>query len=265
MHGAVAPQFSTEKKLFIMDTKFIKKWGEDILSYRHRTARAKKRAQYKDFHKHLIKLYKEERALRKQQRNLGWEPLTPPVQKGWKRSFVLRQDVKQSKQADFYAGILARINTKDWSHRKDFKVKKRAFGKKKYVVKDQGLITPGEYEFCKLAFTDEEQKLFYEVIYLDRKKRYVKKYVFAEPWRFVLKVQPNIIYKIRKRDAVIERRLQEIDSYLERTAYRGILNHLLYGSSYSWYWEDGIKYNEVNGFKNKPLQRILDEIKEEAY
>ena len=81
MQCEVALQLSIEKNKFIMDTKLIGQWGEEILSYRLRTARAKKRAQYKDFHKQLIKLDKEETALHKQKHNLGWEPLVPPVQK----------------------------------------------------------------------------------------------------------------------------------------------------------------------------------------
>ena len=37
-----------------MDTKFIQQYGEDILCYRLRTARQKKRMQYEDFDKQLI-------------------------------------------------------------------------------------------------------------------------------------------------------------------------------------------------------------------
>jgi len=71
-----------------MDTKLIKQWGSEILSYRLRSARNKKRAQYEDFHKQLVQLGKERRALWVQKQNLGWEPLVPPVQKGWKRVFA---------------------------------------------------------------------------------------------------------------------------------------------------------------------------------
>ena len=76
-----------------MDKKLIEQYGTEILSYRLRTARQKKRMQYEDFDKQLIQLHEEESALRSQKRNLGWEPLIPPVQKGWKRFFVLRDDV----------------------------------------------------------------------------------------------------------------------------------------------------------------------------
>ena len=106
-----------------MDTKLIKQFGTDILCYRIRTARQKKRMQYEDFDKQLIALSKEEIILHNH--NPGWEPLTPPVQRGWKRFFVLRDDVARSDDAQFFQNILAKINTEKWSYRKDFKKKKR--------------------------------------------------------------------------------------------------------------------------------------------
>ena len=117
-----------------MDTKLVKQYGEEILYYRLRTKRDKIRMKYEHFHKRLIQIHSEEEGLYKQKYSLGWEPLVPPVQKGWKRIFVLRQDVARSRYADFYSGILAKINTVQWSPRKDFTKKKRAFGRKKSVV-----------------------------------------------------------------------------------------------------------------------------------
>lgn len=102
----MALQLSTEKNKIIMDTKLIKQYGEDIFCYRLRTARHKKRMQYEDFDKQLIQLHQEENGLYEQRRNLGWEPLLPAVQKGWKRFFVLRDDVARSKQAEFFENIL---------------------------------------------------------------------------------------------------------------------------------------------------------------
>lgn len=81
-NGAMAPQFPNGKNKIIMDTKVIEQYGEDILCYRLRTARQKKRMQYKDFDRQLIQLHKEQNALYAQKRNLGWEVLHPPVQKG---------------------------------------------------------------------------------------------------------------------------------------------------------------------------------------
>lgn len=246
-----------------MDTKIIQQYGEDILCYRLRTARQKKRMQYEDFEKRLIQLYKEEKTLYRQMRNLGWEPLIPPVQKGWKRFFVLRDDVARSGQAEFFQGILNKINTYDWSHRKDFMIRKRRFGRKNYVVKDQQLHEPWEWLFVKLDFNEHEKQMFNEEYKHD--KRYgkpVKKYVFKEPWRFVLRVRPNIITKIRVKDPVIESGLKEIDNYLERNDLRKTQARLLHGN-YKWReWKKFEKYDEVNFLKNKSLNQVIDLIKQ---
>jgi ribosomal protein S15P/S13E len=247
-----------------MDKKLIQEYGQDILCYRFRTARQKKRMQYKDFHKQLIRLHKEDNALYEQKRNLGWEPLLPPVQKGWKRSFVLRDDVARSKQAEFFEKILAKINTHDWSYRKDFKVKKRRLGRKNYVVKEQKLLTPYDWYFMKLGFSDAEKQFFHEVLYWDNRGRIKAiRYVFNEPWRFVLKVKPNIITKVRIKDAVLESKIARLRNYVKRNDLERQQSRVLHGN-YKWpYWMRNQKRKEVNPLLNKPIYKIVDELKEQ--
>jgi hypothetical protein len=260
----MALQLSTEKNKIIMDTKLIKQYGEDILCYRLRTARHKKRMQYEDFDKQLMQLHKEENGLYEQRRNLGWEPLVPPVQKGWKRFFVLRDDVARSKQSEFFENILKKINTYDWSYRKDFIVKKRRFGRKKYVVKEQKLLAPWEWDFAKLDFSDSEKQMFHEELHYEKWNRgLVKRYVFNEPWRFILRIRPNMVTKVRKRDATIEARIEEIDSYLERNDYRNKQTKLLYGDSRKVYWKSEEVAKRKNLLKNKTVQQIIDELESE--
>ena len=122
------------------------------MSFRLQSARRKKRMQHEDFEKHLLALHKEQQQLYKQQQALGWIDLKPPVMRGWKRYFVLRDDVARSKHAGFFEGILEKINKTEFSSRKDFKVKKRKAGKKIYVVRDQQLLQPHEYHFRKMRF-----------------------------------------------------------------------------------------------------------------
>ena len=229
-----------------MDTTIIQQYGEDILCYRLRTARQKTRMQYEDFNKQLIQLYKEEKVLHEQQRNLGWETLCPPVQKGWKRFFVLRDDVARSKHAGFFQEILKKIDTYDWSYRKDFKIRKRKLGRKIYVVKIQKLLEPSEHHFIKLGFDEKEKNLFHEAWSSYKQKPYVKRYVFNEPWRFVLRVRPNMIDKVKKRDEIIESRLKWIADHLERNDYRKKQTRLLRGH-YQWKeWRDFEKFKEVS-------------------
>ena len=243
-----------------MDSKLIQQYGEDILCYRLRTERQKKRVQYEDFDKHLIHLYKEELEIYQKIRNLGWDALTPPIQRGWKRTFVLRDDVARSKHAAFFEGILKKINTVDWSYRKDFKIKKRMHGRKKYVVKEQKLQSPVSHHFLKLDFNDAEKQFFYESWQLEW-KALVKRYVFRKPWQFVLRVKPNMIDKVKKIDAGLESQLCFIKNYLERNDYEKKQMRLMHGR-YQFRYGEYEKHSEVNLYKNKTLNQILDMIKE---
>lgn len=247
-----------------MDYKLIKDYGEDILSYRIRTARQKKRMRYEDFDKQLLQIDKEQSELYEKKYNLEWEPLIPPIQRGWTSFFVLRDNESLSKNAAFYENILKKINTYDWSYRKDFKVKQRRFGRKKYVVKKQKLLELYDWQFESLGFTEEEKKHFYpELYYYEWKDRPSIRYVFKEPWRFVLRVRPNMITMVKARDNELESKIRRIANYLGRNAYDRRLLRLQHGYRRWRNWKEGIKYNEKNPLKNKPVHAILDALKEE--
>jgi len=244
-----------------MDNKIIQEFGTDILCYRLRTARQKTRLQYKDFDKRLIQIAKEQSELWQIRYNLGWEPLVPPIQKGWKRSFILREDVAATTDAEFFKRILEKINTYHWSPQKNFRVKKRRFGRKYYVVKPQQLKEFYEGDFERQKFGDRERQCF-DKVYIYHKKHLppMIKYVFRESWRFVLQVRPNIIDKVRIRDHELESRIRRIRDYIERNGYNGRLDKIVYGRSLSRCDRGGIMFDEQDPLKNKPLTRILDEL-----
>jgi hypothetical protein len=244
-----------------MDTKLIQQYSEDMRCYRLRTARQKKRMLYKDFDKQLIKLHKEENALCRQIRNLGWEALHPPLQKGWVRSFVLREDVARSRHGDFFEAILKKINTCTYDWKKDFKKKKRKQGRKIYVVKPQYLLKPYEYEFQKMQFTEIEKQFFKEVWELDWKKQPIKRYEFTEPWRFVLKIRPHMIDRLRIKDALLVSKLRVLQNYMERNDLRKRQGKVVHGYYKYRHYHEVEKHNEVNYFKSRSLVQILDSIK----
>jgi len=62
---------------------------------RIKSARRKKRLVKLDFDKRLIRLSKTREELQEQKRNLPIVPLEHPYQRGWKRFFVLRDDMKR--------------------------------------------------------------------------------------------------------------------------------------------------------------------------
>ncbi len=234
-------------------------WKHYLMQFRLQSSRRKIRMQHEDLEKTLIKLDKERALLYKQKRNLGWIELNPPVMRGWKRYFVLRDDVARSKHADFFQGILDKINTVQHSNTRKFTAKKRKWGRKIQVERDQQLLRPDEYHFRKLCFNEREKQFFYETLSMDNHRHLYKKYVFVEPWRFVLKVRPNMISKTRVRDEAIERRLKEIDQYLEQRDLIGTLGRLLYGRHKYKEWRDSRR--EKYTFSCKSITKLLDEIK----
>jgi hypothetical protein len=108
----------------------LAEWEIYAQGSRLKSARRKKRLHKKDQDRKLIQLFNELKRLQVEQRNLGFAELIPPIQRGWKRFFVLRQDVLTSKEGSFFQELLEKINTTEYSHRRDFKVKKRRRGKK---------------------------------------------------------------------------------------------------------------------------------------
>jgi hypothetical protein len=217
--------------------------------------------QVEDFDKTLIHLYKELQAIRKLDRELGYEELNPPVQRGWKRIFVLRDELARSKDARFYQGILDKINTTKYSWRKDFKKKKRHRGRKIYVVRGQELQTLEIYWFEKKKFTEKE-KAYFELLTVtipnSNKIEYI--YRFTAPGMFTLRVFHNMITKTKIRDFNLERRSDEIRLFLERNNFWPRLQKLIHGHyQYRCRWksEDLEKYK--NPLHNRSFADILDE------
>lgn len=68
------------------------------------------------------------------------------------------------------------------------------------------------YEFEK-DFSDKEKVLFEEVWKYVGNKYPAKYFRFVETWRFVLKVQPNIMYWTQLMDVDLERQKAELDKF----------------------------------------------------
>ncbi len=95
------------------------------LACRIKSVRQKRRLVKTDRDKQLIQLDKRRAELRQQKRLLPLVPLEHPCQRGWKRFFVLREDLKHSPGKAFYETLLAKVKTVEYHHDKEFKRKKR--------------------------------------------------------------------------------------------------------------------------------------------
>ncbi|MEC5147460.1 Transposase [Chitinophaga sp. 180180018-2] len=228
-----------------------------ITASRIRTRRRRIRAARRDVEKQLLALDRKETALSTAWRQRGYIPLTPPVMKGYKRYFVLRDDVARSKQATFYQRLLDKINTVDYSPRKDFKVKKRSHGRKKLVVKPQLLLQPDLRYFSKLKLSEKETACFEErLFYHKHRKEPELRMVIKEPWRFVLRVRPNMLTQTRAPEPEIQSAMDGLNSYLERNRLRCRIFKLTRSRHSRWNWWH--KNNKTRS-KTKSLQQLLQE------
>jgi hypothetical protein len=228
---------------------------------RIRSKRSRKRASIEDKDKQLIRLYKEDKALTKQKYDLPMIDLVPPIQRGWKRYFILREDVRRSKKAVFYENILQKINTFQYSSSKEFKKKAKRGGKKIYKPREQHLRVIYKHELAKfklseLEFACFELKTKQEII---GKKIYEKQFFeFKEPWRFVFRIRPNLIDKVQVVDTELEQKLAELNAILyENSENNGRLRHLK-DWGYNRRWKECAILKYKNPLKNMTFHQILE-------
>jgi hypothetical protein len=220
-----------------------------------KSARQKRRLVKTDRDKQLIQLYKRRDELSEQKRLLPMVPLEHPYQRGWKRFFVLRDDIKRSLKAEFYEALLTKINTVEYHHDKSFKRKKRRNGRNVYVVKQQQLQEFYEYSWQanRMKLTDDEQACFTCVTVMDIKRRtFDIKYVITEPWRYVLKIAPRMVTHIKLMDVDIEKELACIDNRIDNNHLTPRMHRLTNGRHFRYRhdFDEPAKY--INKFKNIP-------------
>lgn len=236
------------------------------LPYRLRSARQKRRAQKEDFAKRLIQLDKQRGRLRADKANLPWIPLPEPYQKGWKRSFILREDVRRSKYAEFYQALLDKINTVQFNTDKTFRVKTKRWGKKLSEVKTQSLqeFSISEWNSPELKLTDMEKQFFYpRETWCWQSKRIIIQYVYAEPWRFVLQVRPHMITEVKMFDADLESQIRRLDNLIENNHLNCKIYKMTRSRRASRKSRLDIKQKYRHPFNNMPLYRILEGLKEQ--
>jgi hypothetical protein len=226
------------------------------LPYRLKSARRKKRLVKEAFDKKLISLSKQLWELRSQIRDLPRVPLDKPYQKGWVRHFVLRDDIMRSDQAEFYLGILDKINTYCRHYDRSFKRRKIRKGTYHYFdAKYQKLreLDSDEFHDSTLNLTDAEKRCFYlKEVWDVVKRRWKNTYVFAEPWRFVLVIRPNMIYTAKQIDEILEQQLSAINKYIDWNDHWPRIRKLKDLTNNRWDWDFYEFPKYINEFKNKP-------------
>nr|WP_314290402.1 hypothetical protein [uncultured Capnocytophaga sp.] len=227
---------------------------------RLRNLRSRKRIAREDHEKFLRECIKRQKVLFKQRRELPLVPLEKPYQKGYVRFFVLREDVRQGKQAEFFATLLEKINTYQYADTRKFQKKKKRRGKRVYISRKQELYTFSQWEWERALekgkFTQKERAYFAKIECFNRQKdRFEIHYEFTEAWRFELRVKPNMITHYRPVDIAIERELAELDKIIDDYKNWGIIHSKIYGRSYSWNQYQK-RYTPKEKYKRTPLKEI---------
>ncbi|NDV95530.1 hypothetical protein D0T84_11500 [Dysgonomonas sp. 521] len=224
----------------------------------------KKSRKKKAFDKYLLALDAERKKLREIMRNMEYEELEEPIQRGYKRLFELDESIKFTEKAEFFRQILEKINVIQYSPYKSFKkIRRRKRGKWKYKkMYEQKLRDLSESEFQN-NLNPDEQIYFHPVAHYDGNRRiWETLYRFIEPGIFVLRIRPNMLTKVQKRNWEAESRYKEIDDLINKNRYYNRLDKLHWGTLYEWR-KDWFKEINDDPFHNKPIHEIIEEYTDE--
>lgn len=188
------------------------------LPYNLKSARRKKRDKKEDLDKQLLQIIRKRKLLWKQRLDLPMVPLENPYQKGWKRHFVLREDIQRSPNAAFYVQLLEKINTVQYHAEKSFKLKKKRKRRKAPLEKRQFLQEFSEWQWqhhsLKLTELDKAHFHLYEQISKNGKEKLLR-YRFNEPWRYVLQVKPHFITAVKMLDQALEQEIKLLGNHVD--------------------------------------------------
>jgi hypothetical protein len=226
-----------------------------LLSYRLKSARRKRRLVKEDRDKQLLKLDRERQRIKSNPDYKTTVPLDEAYQKGWKRLFVLKREVQQSDKAAFYQGILDTINTVQYHYDRSFKKPRRMRRWNKYYHKDLprlGSIDQWHWHTGKHKLSEEQSACFKLVEFWDQSNyRWIYRYEFAQPDLFEIAVLPHIVDTIKVGDALLEQRLTWINDQFYKNYLHCRLTKLQNGGYNNRWKKSWEKLKYVNPLKNK--------------
>ncbi|MCK7554644.1 hypothetical protein MKQ70_06350 [Chitinophaga sedimenti] len=213
-----------------------------------RTARRRKRAVKKDFEKQLINLHRERRRLERLRDLQPMVQLPEPRQHGWKRTFVLCSSIARSEHAPFWEALLAKINTVQYCENRDFavhNVKQMA----QYASQRLRTFTHPRNEDAACLTTAERRHFAYA------NWGFGMRYALKKTWRYELRIMPNIVTHVRRRDEALERQYEQLEHFIDHHALRHLVLKLQDGYANAQLPERRERYP----FKQKQLHKIVAE------
>lgn len=231
---------------------------EDLIFFftRLRSKREKKRLIKTAKEKNVRNKYKRQKEIFLEQKNIQLVPLQEPYQKGFERYFVLREDIKNEKEINFFTQLLKKINTSQFSDTRKFVKKRKRYGKKVYVPRIQNLkqLQPYEFSGSHSILNDDERRYFACIqVYDPVLKRFKGIYEFLQPWRFRLIIKPNMITHYKPLDIDLKREEAQIDHFFDNYKNKSLMYKKIIGKGYSYHRKPKLKhpFRKRKFFNNK--------------
>lgn len=172
----------------------------------------------KESEKELIALWKRKMRLSDGRRALNWVELSKPEKWGYKRFFVLREDVAKSREADFLNGLLKLVQSTVISRDKKFERKDYKTKKKMPIHQEINYI---DHKTWNKLIADgklsEKQQSFFEKRW--KMNRFGRggfwAFEFSKPWMFVTAIAPHYITHRMIIDPQLESEIKELSNRIE--------------------------------------------------
>ena len=187
--------------------------------------------------KHLLSLYKEYNKLNSLQREAPLVELDEPYQRGWVRSFRLREDAQRREDRDTLLEILERVNVKQYCRKGTFMQKNRKTGKVVPIGHN-----PKRYsrkQWSELDWKEEYRKYFDMRLVSEQniKGEWVlnQRFVFIYPFYFESYIEKYFITHRRVATPEVDSRLEYVSRFLDNPTEWGRI-HRLKGWKHNWHW-----------------------------
>lgn len=188
-----------------------------------------------------------------------------PYQRGWARSFRLRDDAKNRNDAREMQQVLDKINTTVHCKNERFERWNWKTNKMEPIPQKPKYLTIEQYNDL-----NEKQKSFFvkkdwvetDIIHGVKKKKYISAYVFKYDYYLIFNVEPNIVTHHWIPDQIIESLYGELKTHIQRNnLWIKMAKVLNWGNGRRREWDrkDKPKYRNIVGFEFEEDDSSKDE------
>lgn len=201
--------------------------------------------------KSILGLWRKQTRLWNAKRNLNKIELEKPRRHGYKRFFILRDDVAKGRDASIYRPLLKYLQT--FVYCKDKKFLRKDYKTKKMVPIEQSIQSIDHRSYNKIEPTlTEKQKVLFERYWRQNPinpKNGEWRYRFKKPWMFVEKIEPHYITHVIEIDPTLESQLREILNKIEANNMMPKINKMM-----GW----NKNYDDYETIRHKLMSKIID-------